>query len=63
MREHTVSLDLRSALATPHTCPGCGTDELVTVGDRDGVSFRCPCCLESWVPELGVLVPRPRGSS
>lgn len=63
MSEHTVHLDLRSALETPHTCPGCGTEGLVTVGGRGGVAFRCPSCLESWVHELGVLVPRPRGSS
>ncbi len=57
MTQHTVSLDLESALATPHRCAACGSTGLATTTPGDGgVLFSCLRCHRSWRFELGDLV-------
>jgi len=60
MTQHTVSLDVESALAPPHRCSACGSDQLFAVPEHGEVTFMCPNCLRSWSFELGVMVPTPR---
>lgn len=63
MSEHTVSLDVASALEPPHRCSACGSDELFTVTEYGEVRFVCPACQRSWSFELGVIVPSQRDAS
>jgi len=56
MAQHSVSLDVASALAPPRICAACGSN-LHPISDAEGVSFTCLHCQRGWVLELGVLVP------
>lgn len=57
MGMHRVDLDVASALTPPHSCPACGSGELLPEPDDRGVVLACPGCGRRWYPELGTLVP------
>lgn len=57
MAQHSVSLDVGSALALPHSCAACGSASLLPVSDDEGVMFTCPRCGHGWILEMGVITP------
>lgn len=56
METHSVSLDVRSALASPSRCAACGSEQLVPVCSGDVVTFVCMSCQQAWDIELGLMV-------
>ena len=56
MTSYSVDLDLVAALATPTTCPGCGSNELVPHAQHGVVTFACGLCARVWYAEAGALV-------
>ena len=57
---HRVALDITAALALPHSCPCCGSAELLVEPDGGGIVLTCADCRRRWHPELGTLVPADR---
>lgn len=56
MAGFTARLDLASALAAPHHCPTCGSNDLVAIGDEGGAMFLCRGCKQCWRVDLGWLL-------
>ncbi|MEP9365069.1 hypothetical protein ABLE68_19045 [Nocardioides sp. CN2-186] len=56
MKLQSLDIDIASTLASPRTCPACGSYRLRPVSGEDDVVFTCVNCLESWAFELGSLV-------
>jgi hypothetical protein len=57
MERHSASLDLASALAAPGSCPACGSGQLRSGSDDQGVTFTCLSCQRCWSLELGLMAP------
>lgn len=56
MTSYSVDLDVVGALATPTTCPGCGSTDLEPQAYQGMITFGCSVCARVWYAEAGAMV-------